>query len=109
MKSLALLALPCVLALHIPQQLLGNFQNVLVHPVRETCPQAQRVSAPPDGLHSSLHFLNDEAFRARQADRLSRAVQVPTTVGDFPKDPYDETFEPVVHFQALLKSMFPLL
>jgi Gly-Xaa carboxypeptidase len=54
-------------------------------------------------------FLEDAAFRARQANRLSRAVQVPTTVGDYATDPYDEAFEPVVEFQKLLQEMFPLV
>ncbi|KAJ5162200.1 Peptidase M20 [Penicillium capsulatum] len=110
MRSLALLAVPCALALHIPQQLLSNLPNAaLAQPARDTCPQAQPVVAPHDGLHSSLKFLNDKAFGLRQANRLSRAVQVPTTVGDFAMDPYDESFEPIVHFQVLLKELFPLV
>lgn len=117
MKVLTLLGLasvPSALALNIPaQQILfsdDSPRNAAVKPSgRETCPQAPKVTAPNDGLHSSLTFLQDEAFRARQADRLSRAVQVPTTVGDFMTDPYDEAFEPVVKFQELLKEMFPLV
>ncbi|KAJ5396918.1 hypothetical protein N7509_005031 [Penicillium cosmopolitanum] len=117
MKGLALLglAVPSAIALNIPaQQILfsdkGGFRNELVEPSgRETCPQASKVAAPHDGLHSSLVFLEDEAFRARQAQRLSRAVQVPTTVGDYATDPYDEAFEPVVKFQKLLEQMFPLV
>lgn len=117
MKGLALLglAVPSAIALNIPtQQILfsdkGVFRNELAGPSgRETCPQASKVPSPNDGLHSSLIFLEDEAFRARQAKRLSRAVQVPTTVGDYATDPYDEAFEPVVQFQKLLEQMFPLV
>lgn len=115
MKAITLLglALPSALALNIPSQqtLFSELsRNSAAKPSsRETCPQAPKVPAPNDGLHSSLHFLEDEAFRARQAKRLSQAVQVPTTVGDFATDPYDEAFEPVVRFQELLREMFPLV
>ncbi|KAJ6087292.1 hypothetical protein N7467_006206 [Penicillium canescens] len=120
MKPVALLGLVSVpsLALNIPaQQLLfpdadisSYYNNLLSKPsAQETCPQAPKVETPNDGLHSSEIFLSDEAFRARQADRLSRAVQVPTTVGDYMKDPYDDAFEPVVKFQSLLEKMFPLV
>ncbi|OQD83330.1 hypothetical protein PENANT_c017G05027 [Penicillium antarcticum] len=120
MKPVALFGLASVpaLALNIPaQQLLfpdadlsGYYNKLLSKPsARETCPQAPKVESPNDSFHSSDVFLSDEAFRARQADRLSRAVQIPTTVGDYMKDPYDEAFEPVVKFQSLLEKMFPLV
>lgn len=116
MKNFGLLTLAVPsLALNIPtQQLLSNdlwagFSNPLKQVARETCPQPAQVSTPEDGFHSSQTFLSDEAFRARQAHRLSRAVQVPTTVGDFAKDPYDPAFEPVVKFQELLVELFPLV
>lgn len=119
MRALTLLGLVAVpsLALNIPaQQLLfpnadlSDDHKPLSNPAgRETCPQPPKASLPDDGFHSSQVFLSDDAFRARQANRLSRAVQVPTTVGDYMKDPYDEAFEPVVKFQALLKEMFPLV
>ncbi|CAG7926347.1 unnamed protein product [Penicillium olsonii] len=116
MKNLGFLALAAPsLALNIPtQQLLsGDLWSSLSNPLkpvaRETCPQPSQVSTPDDGFHSSQTFLSDEAFRARQAHRLSRAVQIPTTVGDFARDPYDEAFEPVVKFQELLEELFPLV
>lgn len=118
MKALALLglaSLPSALALNIPaqQQLFpdgGASRHAAVKPSgRETCPQAPKVPTPNDGLHSSLTFLEDEVFRARQAKRLSRAVQVPTIVGDYMTDPYDAAFESVVRFQKLLKELFPLV
>ncbi|KAJ5780443.1 hypothetical protein N7457_005603 [Penicillium paradoxum] len=120
MRTLALLGLVAVpsLALNIPaQQLLfpdtdlsGNHYNLLSEPSpKETCPQAPKASIPEDGFHSSQTFLSDDAFRARQANRLSRAVQVPTTIGDYMEDPYDEVFEPLVKFQSLLQEMFPLV
>jgi Gly-Xaa carboxypeptidase len=120
MKTLALLSLAAVpsLALNIPTQQQRLFPDGLSHSqydrlsqpsARETCPQAPKVNIPTDGFHSSQTFLSDDAFRARQAKRLSRAVQVPTTVGDYMKDPYDEAFEPVVKFQSLLEEMYPLV
>ena len=116
MKNLGFLALTAPsLALNIPtQQLLsGDLWSSLSNPLKpvawETCPQPSQVSTPDDGFHSSQTFLSDEAFRARQAHRLSRAVQIPTTVGDFARDPYDEAFEPVVKFQELLEELFPLV
>jgi Gly-Xaa carboxypeptidase len=118
MKTFALLGLAAVpsLALNIPTQqflsgnLLGNDFNPLAESsARETCPQPPKASTPSDGLHSSQTFLSDQAFRARQAERLSRAVQIPTTVGDFATDPYDDAFEPVVKFQELLEELFPLV
>lgn len=119
MKTLALLGLAAVpsLALNIPTQQhlfsdndLSGHYNLLSSPsTRETCPEPPKVSLPDDGLHSSQIFLTDDAFRARQAKRLSRAVQIPTTVGDYMEDPYDEAFEPVVKFQALLEELFPLV
>ncbi|CAI7672986.1 unnamed protein product [Penicillium bialowiezense] len=116
MKNLGLLALAVPsLALNIPTQqhltgdLLSGFSNPLKPSARETCPQPPKAITPNDGFHSSQTFLSDAAFRARQANRLSRAVQVPTTVGDFAKDPYDKAFEPVVKFQKLLTELFPLV
>ena len=116
MKTLALLGLAAVpsLALNIPaQQHLfsdNGHYNLLSNPsTRETCPQPPKVSLPDDGLHSSQIFLTDDAFRARQAKRLSRAVQIPTTVGDYMEDPYDKAFEPIVKFQSLLEELFPLV
>lgn len=109
MKPITLLglALPSALALNIPSQ--QPLSEALSRNSAGICPQPSKVPVPNDGLHPSLYFLRDEAFRARQAKRLSRAVQVPTVVGDFMTDPYDEAFEPVVQFQELLKEMFPLV
>lgn len=120
MKPLALLSRVAVpsLALTIPTQqyLFPNtdlsdwqYNPLSSPPTREICPQPPKVSTPNDGFHSSQTFLSDDAFRARQAKRLSRAVQIPTTVGDSIEDPYDEVFEPVVKFQSLLKELFPLV
>ncbi|EPS26857.1 hypothetical protein PDE_01797 [Penicillium oxalicum 114-2] len=109
-------SVPTALALGIPPQVVlsGKITKGLktLNPFAaksEVCPQAPKITLPEDGFHSSLDFLKDKEFRARQATRLSRAVQVPTTVGDFATDPYDESFEPIVKFQSLLKEMFPLI
>ncbi|KAJ6114871.1 hypothetical protein N7486_000649 [Penicillium sp. IBT 16267x] len=114
MKAITLLSLaslPSALALNVPaQQILFPESHHAANPsTRETCPQAEKVAAPNDGLHPALIFLEDASFRARQANRLSRAVQIPTTVGDYATDPYDEAFEPVVEFQKLLEELFPLV
>lgn len=113
MKAITLLSLaslPSTLALNIPaQQILFESHNAANPSTRETCPQAEKIATPNDGLHPAMIFLEDAAFRARQANRLSRAVQVPTTVGDYDTDPYDKAFEPVVEFQKLLQEMFPLV
>lgn len=112
MKAITLLSLaslPSTLALNIPAQQILETHNAANPSTRETCPQAEKVASPNDGLHSAMIFLEDDAFRARQANRLSRAVQVPTTVGDYDTDPYSEAFEPVVEFQKLLQEMFPLV
>lgn len=110
--SLLAASLPTALALNLPQEFLsphaGSSYLTTAPSDRETCPQAPKVDIQNDGLHSSLVFLEDGAFRARQADRLSRAVQIPTTVGDFATDPYDEAFKPFVKFQELLEKQFPL-
>lgn len=106
-------ALPSALALNIPLQgVLSPHAGLSQHnpfkpSTRETCIQAPKVDPPHDDLHSSLVFLKDAAFRARQVDRLSRAVRIPTTVGDYARDPYDKAFEPFVKFQELLEELFP--
>ncbi|OJJ46409.1 hypothetical protein ASPZODRAFT_66809 [Penicilliopsis zonata CBS 506.65] len=105
---LALASLPSAFALNIPsQQIL--VPEAELSSARESCPQAEKVAVPNDGLHPASNFLEDGVFRARQAKRLSRAVQIPTTVGDYSTDPYDEAFEPVVEFQKLLEELFPLV
>ncbi|PLN82570.1 putative vacuolar carboxypeptidase Cps1 [Aspergillus taichungensis] len=71
------------------------------------CPLAPKVELPEDGLLSPLRFVQDDAFLSLQADRLSRAVQVPTTVNDYMKDPYDEKFAPFLDFHKLLETLFP--
>ncbi|EAW09297.1 Gly-Xaa carboxypeptidase [Aspergillus clavatus NRRL 1] len=88
-----------------PQQILESFSGT----GNEICPQASKVSFPEDGLLSALRFVQDEAVRSQQAERLSKAIQVPTTVNDYMTDPYDEGFAPFVEFQELLESLFPLL
>lgn len=112
MHALPLLSL-LTTAAALPQQLpLSSITKLipsLTNSDSELCPLAPKVSPPNDGLHDSLHFLHDASVRETQAHRLSRAVQVPTTVSDFMTDPYDEGFEVFVRFQELLKEMFPLV
>ncbi|KAL5358097.1 hypothetical protein BJX96DRAFT_35929 [Aspergillus floccosus] len=99
--GLGLLALlPQSTAFTIPQIPLGRNSEI--------CPLAPKVPAPNDGLDSALKFVKDASLRAQQVDRLSRAVQVPTTVNDYMTDPWDEGFAPFVEFQDLLRELFPL-
>ncbi|GAB1195899.1 hypothetical protein APSETT444_005164 [Aspergillus pseudonomiae] len=109
-KALPWIALlsPTVTALSIPLPF-GPSQQVLNPWSDEICPLAPKISPPEDGLHPALRFVEDDSIRAQQANRLSRAVQVPTTVTDYLKDPYDEGFAPFVEFQDLLKELFPLV
>lgn len=74
----------------------------------DICPLAPKVTAPEDGLHPAIKFVQDESVRQQQVERLSRAVQVPTTVTDYMTDPYDERFEPFVELHMVLESLFPL-
>ena len=112
-KSLPLIALlsPTVTSLSIPIPFLSSQQvfNPTPWSDNDICPLAPKVSPSEDGLLPALRFVEDESIRARQANRLSRAVQVPTTVTDYLKDPYDEGFAPFVEFQDLLKKLFPLV
>ena len=113
MHTLPLLTLLTATAALPQQHPLSSLSNLIpsLHPNNdnELCPLAPKVSPPNDGLHDSLHFLHDAKVRETQARRLSRAVQVPTTVSDFMTDPYDEGFEVFVRFQELLAEMFPLV
>ncbi|KAE8374434.1 hypothetical protein BDV26DRAFT_43977 [Aspergillus bertholletiae] len=99
---------PTVTSLSIPIPFLSSQQILNPWSSQDICPLAPKVSPTEDGLLPALRFVEDESIRARQANRLSRAVQVPTTVTDFMTDPYDEGFAPFVEFQDLLKKLFPL-
>lgn len=90
-------------ALSIPQQ-----QTLNEYAKKELCPLASKVKLPDDGLYSALRFVEDDSIRSRQVERLSKAVQVPTTVNDYMIDPYDEGFTPFVELHEILESLFPL-
>ncbi|KAL4892898.1 hypothetical protein BDV59DRAFT_208048 [Aspergillus ambiguus] len=101
--SLGLLALPHTASFIIPSQTpLGTSTDA------ETCPLAAKVPPPNDGFTSGLKFVKDAHIRAQQVERLSRAVQVPTTVNDYLTDPYDPGFAPFLEFHSLLEQLFPL-
>lgn len=99
---LGLLSTATALGIPFHQQPLTTFSK------EDLCPLAPKVNAPDDGLLSALRFVEGESFRTLQVERLSRAVQVPTTIGDYMIDPYDEGFAPFVEFHKLLESLFPL-
>ncbi|PLB52446.1 carboxypeptidase S [Aspergillus steynii IBT 23096] len=97
--------LPSVSALSIPlQQYLPSWTDQ----GNGLCPLPSKLTPPNDGLTSPLQYVQDKSLRSRQVDRLSRAVQVPTTVNDYMKDPNDPGFAPFVEFQKLLQSLFPI-
>lgn len=75
---------------------------------KDVCPLAPKVTAPEDGLHPAIKFVKDDSVRGQQVKRLSRAVQVPTTVTDYMVNPYDELFAPFVELHNVLESLFPL-
>ncbi|GFG16739.1 phenylalanine/tyrosine ammonia-lyase [Aspergillus udagawae] len=87
-----------------PLQQILNFW----HGNTKICPLAPKVDSPEDGLHPSLKFVQDQAIRRRQVERLSKAVQIPTVIESDMNDPYDERFMPFLDFYGLLQSLFPL-
>ncbi|KAF7585176.1 hypothetical protein BBP40_011894, partial [Aspergillus hancockii] len=100
-----LLSAPTITSLSIP----NPFSQQFLRPSSpEICPLAPKVSSPDDGLLAGLRFVEDKTIRSRQAHRLSKAVQVPTTVTDYMKDPYDPGFSPFLEFHDLLEELFPL-
>lgn len=97
--------LPSVSSLSIPlQQFLPSWSDQ----DNELCPLPPKKTPPNDGLTSPLRYVEDKGFRSRQVDRLSRAVQIPTTVNDYMADPNDPGFAPFMEFQKLLQALFPL-
>lgn len=99
---------PSIAALSIPspQQILDSL--TFGEHTDGFCPLAPKVEVPDDGFFPALKFVEDASFKSRQVNRLSRAVQVPTAIDDYMKDPYDEKFAPFLDFQNLLKTLFPL-
>lgn len=116
-------------ALSIPSQFHFQFPFTNTHPINnninnnnqkepEKCPQPPSLhlnnnKARPlkseDGLHPSINFLEDPSIHALQVHRLSKAVQVPTTVTDFMTDPFDDGFDVFLEFQEVLRELFPLV
>jgi len=108
MRSPLVILLPTALALpSFPFS--ASAQRPLQDPSEISCPLAPKIAPDSDGFLSSLHLLQDEGIRAQQIERLSRAVQVDTSVGDSVTDPEDEAFAPFVDFQDLLRELFPLV
>ncbi|PYH94092.1 carboxypeptidase S [Aspergillus ellipticus CBS 707.79] len=98
---------PSIAALGIPSP--QEVINTLTHgETHDFCPLAPKVAVPDDGFFSSHRLVVDSEIKSRQIGRLSRAVQVPTTIDDYMKDPNDEKFAPFGDFQELLKTLFPL-
>lgn len=78
-------------------------------PGRHVCPLPAKVPPPADGFHSSLEFVQSEAVRQRQVDRLSRAVQVPSTSTELEDDPWSDYYAPFIELHEVLEDLFPLV
>lgn len=105
-----IIALTSVKFLSIPllQQVL-TFSHSSGHNQNNLCPLAPSVQSPLDGLLPSHRFIRDQSIRTRQADRLSKAVKIPTIIEEHMQDPYSDDFSPFLDFHGLLKSFFPLM
>ena len=101
---LQLLLLSAATGISIPHR-----QQALGQSSKNYCPLAPKVTLPDDGLYSHLRFVEEDSYRSRQVDRLAKAVQVPTVVGDQYTGPYDPLFKPFVEFHQVLESLFPLV
>ncbi|KAJ0424034.1 hypothetical protein BJY00DRAFT_299256 [Aspergillus carlsbadensis] len=86
-----------------PQQILDSKTT------KGICPLPSKVLLGDDKFLSSFRYLQDEKILRRQVTRLSKAVQVPTTITDSMKDPYDPSFSSFVDFHKLLAELFPLI
>ncbi|KAL1968084.1 hypothetical protein VTN77DRAFT_2214 [Rasamsonia byssochlamydoides] len=75
---------------------------------KDVCPLAPKVSPPADGLHPSSKFVEDDAIKLKQAERLSKAVQIPSTSTEAVTDPYDDYFAPFLDLHRVLGELFPL-
>lgn len=105
LSALALLSTASARSIHLP-----FLQQTPLEPngFKDACPLAPKVTPPVDGLHSSLKFVEDPSIRAKQAERLSKAVQVPSTSTEAVTDPYDDYFAPFLDLHRVLESLFPL-
>lgn len=112
--ALALLSTASARSIHLPFLQTPLEANGLrdVSPLesslKDACPLAPKVSPPADGLHPSIKFVEDASIRAKQAERLSKAVQVPSTSTEAVTDPYDDYFAPFLDLHRVLESLFPL-
>jgi Gly-Xaa carboxypeptidase len=104
-----IIALASVKFASIPalQQILNSW-NINYHNQNNICPLAPIVQSPLDGLLPPHRFTRDQSIRMRQADRLSKAVRIPTVIEESMQDPYSEEFGQFLDFHGLLRSLFPL-
>ena len=110
LAGLGLLLCSATSALSVPK---AKQEQTLLHSAttkKDFCPLAPKVAAPKnDGLYSPLRFVKDDFYRFQEVERLSRAVQVPTQVGDYWTDPYEPGFSTFLEFHTVLESLFPLM
>ncbi|VUC31669.1 unnamed protein product [Clonostachys rosea] len=73
------------------------------------CPLVDAIEPLDDGLEDSIYFMTAERQNI-QAERLSKAVQIPTESfddnGEVDEDPRWKTFD---HFHQVLEDLFPLV
>lgn len=111
MRIAALLPITGAAALWLPYQLSGQTQTPLVEeaPGSHVCPLPAKVTPPADGFHSSHDFVQDKAVLKRQVDRLSRAVQVPSTSTELEDDPWSDYYAPFLELHDVFADLFPLV
>lgn len=111
MRIAVLLPFTGAAALWLPYRLPG--QTPLVEqaeaPGRDVCPLPAKVTPPSDGFHSSHEFVQDKAVLKRQVNRLSRAVQVPSTSTELEDDPWSDYYAPFLELHDVFAELFPLV
>jgi hypothetical protein len=96
-------------ALWLPYQFSGQTPLVEEAPGSHVCPLPAKVTPPSDGFHSSHEFVQDKAVLKRQVNRLSRAVQVPSTSTELEDDPWSDYYAPFLELHDVFAELFPLV
>lgn len=87
----------------------NSFRAFLDGPGDDVCPLPPKIAPPRDGLHSSLDFIQDSAYRSKQVERLSRVVKVPSTSTELEDDPWSHYYDVFQDLHDELADLFPLM